>query len=108
MAIKIAQNLDGMWVSPDELEDVADLQVQIEVSPETEEEEELIDSGAEVEGNIHISSEDEDVDFEAIEYNNLIDLQISGNGWGGVGRLEDDQDNQRFLIQIFPKIGDIK
>lgn len=65
MAIKIAQNLDGMWVSPDELEDVADLQVQIEVSPETEEEEELIDSGAEVEGNIHISSEDEDVDFEA-------------------------------------------
>lgn len=65
MAIKIAQNLDGMWVSPDQLEDIGDLKVDIEVSPETEEEEELIDSGAEVEGDIHISSEDEDMDFEA-------------------------------------------
>ena len=50
------------------------------------------------------------IDFEAPDYNNLIDLQIAGNGWGGVGRLPIDQesDNQRFLIQIFPKIGDIK
>ena len=48
------------------------------------------------------------IDFESLEYNNLIDLQISGNGWGGVGRLLNDEENQRFLIQIFPKIGDIK
>ncbi|MBB5635299.1 hypothetical protein HDF26_004562 [Pedobacter cryoconitis] len=50
------------------------------------------------------------IDFESPEYKNLIDLQISGNGWGGVGRLPGNQesDNQRFLIQIFPKIGDIK
>ena len=48
------------------------------------------------------------IDFEAAEFNNLIDLQISGNGWGGLGRSTKDQDNQRFLIQIFPKIGDIK
>ena len=48
------------------------------------------------------------IDFEAKEYNDLIDLQISGNGWGGIGRLNDNAANQRFLIQIFPKIGDIK
>jgi hypothetical protein len=48
------------------------------------------------------------IDFESPAYNNLIDLQIAGNGWGGVGRLNQESDNQRFLIQIFPKIGDIK
>lgn len=48
------------------------------------------------------------IDFEAAEFNNLIDLQISGNGWGGLGRSANETDNQRFLIQIFPKIGDIK
>jgi outer membrane protein OmpA-like peptidoglycan-associated protein len=48
------------------------------------------------------------IDFESDEYHNLIDLQISGNGWGGLGRLPNEVDNQRFLIQIFPKIGDIK
>lgn len=48
------------------------------------------------------------IDFESKDYRGLIDLQISGNGWGGVGRLETEDDNQRFLIQIFPKIGDIK
>lgn len=47
------------------------------------------------------------IDFEAPEYKNLIDLQISGNGWGGVGRLANEEDNQRFLIQIFPKIANI-
>lgn len=47
------------------------------------------------------------IDFER-GYDNLIDLQIAGNGWGGLGRLDNDADNQRFLIQIFPKIGDIK
>lgn len=48
------------------------------------------------------------VDFEDPRYHGLIDLQISGNGWGGVGRSRDEEANQRFLIQIFPKIGDIK
>ena len=48
------------------------------------------------------------VNFEAAKYKDLVDLQISGNGWGGVGRPKDETANQRFLIQIFPKIGDIK
>lgn len=48
------------------------------------------------------------INFESQSYNGLVDLQISGNGWGGVGRLAKETDNQRFLIQIFPKIGDIK
>jgi outer membrane protein OmpA-like peptidoglycan-associated protein len=48
------------------------------------------------------------IDFEDIKYTELIDLQIAGNGWGGIGRTTNDEDNQRFLIQIFPKIGEIK
>lgn len=48
------------------------------------------------------------IDFEATRYQNLVDLQISGNGEGGVGRDTIDINNQRFLIQIFPKIGDVK
>jgi outer membrane protein OmpA-like peptidoglycan-associated protein len=48
------------------------------------------------------------INFEAREYNDLIDLQIAGNGWGGVGRAPNEYGNQRFLIQIFPKIGDIQ
>jgi outer membrane protein OmpA-like peptidoglycan-associated protein len=48
------------------------------------------------------------IDFEASEYEELVDLQIAGNGWGGIGRLPLQADNQRFLIQIFPKIGDVK
>jgi len=48
------------------------------------------------------------INFEGQEYAYLIDLQLSGNGWGGIGRVQDNEhDNQRFLIQIFPKIGDI-
>ena len=49
------------------------------------------------------------IDFEIPEYNGLIDLQIAGNGWGGVGRIEPDNNekNQRFIIQIMPKIGDL-
>lgn len=49
------------------------------------------------------------VDFENEKYTELIDLQISGNGFGGVGRIEPSYSvaNQRFLIQIFPKTGDI-
>jgi hypothetical protein len=54
------------------------------------------------------------IDFEDKKYKGLIDLQIAGNGWGGVGRFQyDPQDhfineakNQRFIIQIVPKIGD--
>ena len=53
------------------------------------------------------------IDFEAEKYKGLIDLQISGNGWGGVGRFKRDPSNffknetknQRFIIQIVPKIG---
>lgn len=53
------------------------------------------------------------IDFEASKYQGLIDLQIAGNGWGGVGRFERDPQNfmenetknQRFIIQIVPKIG---
>jgi outer membrane protein OmpA-like peptidoglycan-associated protein len=48
------------------------------------------------------------INFEAPKYKDLIDLQISGNGWGGVGRDPVDINNQRFIIQIFPKIGDFK
>lgn len=48
------------------------------------------------------------IDFEDYKYKDLIDLQISGNGWGGIGRDTIESNNQRFLIQIFPKIGDIK
>lgn len=56
---------------------------------------------------------DNGIDFESNKYKGLIDLQISGNGWGGVGRFERDPDNyflneiknQRFIIQIVPKIG---
>lgn len=48
------------------------------------------------------------IDFEAKEYEELVDLQVAGNGWGGIGRLPFEPDNQRFLIQIFPKIGDVK
>ncbi len=61
------------------------------------------------------------INFEDPKYNGLIDLQISGNGWGGVGRhqyiINDINDseqvkkfyktefkNQRFIIQIVPKI----
>lgn len=53
------------------------------------------------------------IEFESEKYKGLIDLQISGNGWGGIGRFENDPDNsyinekrnQRFIIQIVPKIG---
>jgi len=52
------------------------------------------------------------IDFEAKEYEGLIDLQIAGNGWGGVGRFKMDPHNfynnevknQRFIIQVIPKI----
>lgn len=54
------------------------------------------------------------IDFEDEKYNGLVDLQISGNGLGGVGRYKRDPEkgfinetkNQRFIIQVIPKIGD--
>jgi hypothetical protein len=51
--------------------------------------------------------------FENNIYNGLIDLQIAGNGWGGVGRFSNndlnmEKKNQRFVIQIIPKIGETK
>jgi len=53
------------------------------------------------------------INFEGNQYKDLIDLQIAGNGWGGIGRFERDPENgmqserknQRFIIQIIPKIG---
>lgn len=33
------------------------------------------------------------------------EVHISGSGTGGLGRFEDEVKNQRFLIQIIPKIG---
>lgn len=49
------------------------------------------------------------INFEDPKYKGLVDLQISGNGIGGVGRIKGNEAaNQRFLIQIFPKIGDLE
>ncbi len=41
---------------------------------------------------------------------NFCELQIAGSGTGGIGRFTgtDEYKNQRFLIQIVPKIGDIE
>ena len=55
----------------------------------------------------HVFWKNNGIDFEDSKYSELVDLQIAGNGWGGIGRTIVEADNQRFLIQIFPKIGDI-
>jgi outer membrane protein OmpA-like peptidoglycan-associated protein len=53
------------------------------------------------------------VDFDNIKYHNLIELQIAGNGIGGVGRIEVDkgkkytEKNQRFIINVIPKLGSL-
>jgi hypothetical protein len=55
------------------------------------------------------------IDFEDEKFKGLIDLQIAGNGWGGIGRFPlssvndyvSEKKNQRFIIQIVPKIGEI-
>ncbi|MEC4114055.1 hypothetical protein VSO92_08045 [Myroides pelagicus] len=39
--------------------------------------------------------------------NNICELQIAGSGINGVGRSRNEVLNQRFLIQIVPKIGNI-
>jgi len=56
------------------------------------------------------------IDFDDERYHNLIDFQIAGNGIGGVGRFPknsinnyaSERKNQRFIINIIPKIGEIK
>lgn len=54
------------------------------------------------------------IDFDSPEYHNIIELQISGMGFGGIGRYNvpykpenyiDEEKNQRFIISIAPKIG---
>ncbi|MEC4114057.1 hypothetical protein VSO92_08055 [Myroides pelagicus] len=40
--------------------------------------------------------------------NDICELQIAGSGINGVGRSRNEILNQRFLIQIVPKIGNIK
>lgn len=49
------------------------------------------------------------IDFESPKYKGLIDLQIAGDGWGGIGRIMPDnsEKNQRFIIMLTPKIGDL-
>lgn len=39
---------------------------------------------------------------------NLCEIHISGNGTGGVGRYKNEKLNQRFLLQIIPKIAEGK
>ena len=49
--------------------------------------------------------EEEGIQFDPNRY----EVMISGSGEGGIGRnTEDESLNQRFLIQIIPKIGELK
>ena len=52
-----------------------------------------------------------DIDFDSKEYHDIIEFQIAGMGFGGVGRFPyiygGNAKNQRFIINIIPKIGDI-
>jgi len=54
------------------------------------------------------------VDFDSPQYHEIIELQISGVGFGGIGRfnipynvnnVNEEKKNQRFVISIAPKIG---
>jgi hypothetical protein len=54
------------------------------------------------------------IDFDSPQYHDIIELQISGVGFGGVGRfnipydpnnISEEEKNQRFIIDIAPKIG---
>lgn len=54
------------------------------------------------------------IDFDSPQYHDIIELQISGVGFGGVGRfntpynpnnIQEEEKNQRFIIDIAPKIG---
>ena len=47
------------------------------------------------------------IDFDEEKYHDIIDVHIAGNGWGGVGRIiKPESQNQRFLINLVPKIRD--
>lgn len=53
------------------------------------------------------------INFEDTKYKDFVDLQISGNGWGGMGRIPsnnpiEEMRNQRFIIQIIPKTKNIE
>lgn len=71
MTIKIAQTSPlGQLGSREETDailggDSHNLDVEIEINPENEHEEELLEREPEIEGNIHISSDDEDFKFDA-------------------------------------------
>lgn len=54
------------------------------------------------------------IDFDSPQYHEIIELQISGVGFGGIGRfntpynvnnVSEEKKNQRFVISIAPKIG---
>ena len=48
---------------------------------------------------------------QGIEFDQSVcELQIAGSGTGGIGRYDEkiESKNQRILIQIMPKIGNIK
>lgn len=54
------------------------------------------------------------IDFDSPQYHGIIELQISGVGFGGLGRFNypynpnniiEEEKNQRFIINIAPKIG---
>lgn len=40
--------------------------------------------------------------------NSVCELQIAGSGVNGVGRSKNESENQRFLIQVIPKIGNLE
>ena len=58
---------------------------------------------------------EKEIDFDNPKYHDLIEFQIAGNGIGGIGRFHRDPEsgfisekkNQRFLINIIPKIGEL-
>jgi hypothetical protein len=47
------------------------------------------------------------IDFDGTSYHELVEFQIAGNGIGGVGRLNNETANQRFIINVVPKIGSL-
>jgi hypothetical protein len=55
------------------------------------------------------------IDFDDSKYHDFLEFQIAGNGFGGIGRFpryiydgfKSERKNQRFLINIIPKIGEI-
>ena len=55
---------------------------------------------------------DHGIDFYDKKFENIVDMHIAGNGIGGVGRMGyghpsnslEERKNQRFLINIIPKI----